>query len=326
MISKTKYQIDEVAIKKLFEAAGIHSVTGISPLGAGEYNAVFSAKAGNKECAVKIAPSPNTAILTYEKSMMESEVFWYQQIQQHADIRIPEVYFTDFSKNIIPTDYFIMEKLPGKQIGQMKMSKAEKMGFDPYMARMAAEIHRIKNDRFGYIQNELYASWYQAIRSMAQALVHDCAAMGKTTKRGAQLIRYIDQYKSVLEKAECTMVNFDLGAHNVVCSRENGTVTYAWIDPERSFWGDRVADFVGLEMMKPLQKKKVSLEAYNAVSDYKITGTEEEIIRYAVAQGYLALIMETEKYYRYTRGNFGWWRNVGACKWLYWSAFKVLKK
>ena len=42
MISKTKYKIENKEIEKIFRAAGIGGITGISPLGAGEYNAVFS--------------------------------------------------------------------------------------------------------------------------------------------------------------------------------------------------------------------------------------------------------------------------------------------
>lgn len=55
------------------------------------------------------------------------------------------------------------------------------------------------------------------------------------------------------------MVNFDIWWPNIICNRENGEIKYAWIDPERSFWGDRIADFVCLEYQKPLEKKKLPL-------------------------------------------------------------------
>lgn len=40
MVSKTKFTVDNDKIKELFAKAGIYSITNISPLGAGEYNAV----------------------------------------------------------------------------------------------------------------------------------------------------------------------------------------------------------------------------------------------------------------------------------------------
>jgi len=322
MISRTKYNIDNETIEKLFSAAKINCIKEIAPLGAGEYNAVFSAKADGKEYAVKIAPTEDIEILSYEKDIMSSEVYWYQKMREHTEIKVPDVYFEDFTKKIIPTNYYIMEKLPGLQLDKMELSKEEKTDSVTQMAKMAAEIHKIKNDKFGYIQNGLFDNWYQAIRSMTINLIKDCEKAGRKTKRGERLLSYIDANKEILEKAECSMVNFDIWAPNIICTREEGKIKYAWIDPERSFWGDKIADFVCLEMFTPLENKKISIDAYNSVSDRPVKVTEDERIRYAVAQGYLGLIMEVEKYYRYTPLHFGWWRNVIASAWLFKSAFK----
>ncbi len=325
MISRTKFKIDSTTIENLLCAAGIAGAREISPLGAGEYNAVFSATAHGKEYAIKIAPPKDVPILTYEKGMMRAEVFWYRQMREHTSITVPEIYFEDFEHQQIPTDYFIMEKLSGQQLDKMKLSDGERARTDSVTAAMAAQIHKIKNDRFGYVQNGLHDDWYQAIRAMVQALLDDCARKGKKSKRGKKLLTWIDRYRDVLEKAECCMVNFDIWWPNIICSRENGTIKYAWIDPERSFWGDRIADFVCLEWTKPLEQKKKSLAAYNAAADLPIHVTREEKIRYAVAQGYLALIQEVEKYYRYTPAHFGWWRNILSSAWFYRSAFRILE-
>ena len=325
MISKTKYKIENKEIEKIFRAAGIGGITGISPLGAGEYNAVFSVSTREKEYVLKIAPAQEAPVMTYEKDMMRAEVFWYRQMREHTPITVPDVYFEDFERKQIPTDYFIMEKLSGKQLSQMIFSVSVKVMAFSITATMAAQIQIVKNDRFGYLQNGLYDDWYQAIRAMTQSLLDDCARVGKKSKRGKKLLAYIDRYQDILKKAECCMVNFDIWWPNIICSRENGAVKYAWIDPERSFWGDRIADFACLEWQKPLEQKKVSLAAYNAVADEPIRVTREEKIRYAVMQGYLGLIQEVEKYYRYTPTHFGWWRNVFSSAWFYQSAFGGLK-
>ena len=324
MVSRTKYKIDDAAIAALFRSAGLGEAAEIAPLGAGEYNAVFSVTAGGKEYALKIAPTDDIAVLTYEKDMMASEVFWYKQMRQHTTITVPEIYAVDFERQQIPTNYFIMEKLPGLPLDKMRLSAEEKKDADAQKARMAAQIHKVKSDRFGYIQNELYDDWHQAIRAMVQALLEDCARKGKPSKRGKRLLALIDQHKNVLQQAECCMVNFDIWSPNTLCTRENGAIQYAWIDPERSFWGDHIVDFVCLEMLAPLAKKTVSLAAYNEAADQPVLATKEEKIRYAVAQAYLGLIMETEKYLRYTPHHFGWWRNVLVSKQLFASAFGVL--
>jgi aminoglycoside phosphotransferase (APT) family kinase protein len=325
MVSKTKYKIDDVKIKEIFQAAGIDGVTNIAPLGAGEYNAVYSAKSNGKEYAIKIAPPDDAPILTYEKDMMAAEVFWYEQLRKHTSIVVPEVYKVDFDRSIISTNYFIMEKLAGTQLDKTRLSKAEKAASISEMAKMAAQIHKINNSRFGYIQQALFGTWYEAIRSMAQSIINDAHAKEQDSRRGEKLLAYIDKYATVLEKAECAMVNFDIWPANIICRREKFVISYAWIDPERSFWGDRICDFVCFEFMNALTDKKASLSAYNSATDKPIIVTDEENIRFAIAMGYLALIMEVEKYYRYTPRNVGWKRNVLVSDMLYHRAFITLK-
>ncbi len=326
MISRTKYQIDHPSIAALFQAAGIHGLRAISPLGAGEYNAVFAVTAGETEYVLKIAPTDDVPVLRYETGIMASELFWYEQMRAHTSIRVPKIYASDFSRALIPADYFIMEKLPGLPLDRMKLSAAEKEQTTAATANMAAQIHNIKHDSFGYLQNGLHGNWYEAIRAMVSALQEDCARMGKRSKRAARLLAYIDVNRDILARAPCCMVNFDIWLPNIIGTREDDGLHYAWIDPERSFWGDPVADFVCLEMTKALKEKKRSLAAYNAQGDSPLQLTREEEIRYSVAQGYLGLIMETEKYYRYSPRHFGWWRNVGASAWLLHSAFAGLRK
>ena len=81
-----------------------------------------------------------------------------------------------------------------------------------------------------------------------------------------------------------------------------------------------------LKYLPPLEKKGKSLAAYNSVADSPVLATEDEKIRYGVALGYLAIIMEVEKYFRYTPFHFGWWRNVIASALLYRQCFAALEK
>lgn len=326
MVSRTKYPIDHAKLEVLFRSAGIGPVENIAPLGAGEYNAVFSARAGDKDYVVKIAPPADADVLTYEKGMMASEIYWYGQVGQHTAIRIPEIYHADFDRKIIPTDFIIMEKLDGEQLDKIKLTDAEKTGANAQVAQMVAQFHKIKNDKFGYIQNGLHDDWHAAIRAMVQAELDDCAKKGKISRRGQRLLAYIDRYKTILKEAGCRMVSFDIWPPNILCEREGTGIRCAWIDLERGFWGDPIMDFVCLEMMTPLPDKRASLAAYNAAADEPVRVTPEECIRYAIAQGYLGVIMEVERYFRYTPRHFGWWRNALASAFLYKNAFAVLKK
>ncbi len=324
MVSKTKFLLSDDAIKKLFQKAGINGVKSIAPLGAGEYNAVYEVIA-DKPYVLKVAPGDDAPVLTYERDMIKSEVYWYSVMREKTDIHVPEVYYSDFSRELIPTGWFIMEKMAGKQRNEFQMSDEEKKLKERATAEMVSKMHRVHNDKFGYIQNELYDNWYLALRSIVENLIADCKKKGKKTKRGEKLLNYVDKYKDVFEKAECCMVNFDIWDPNIMCTRENGEIKYAWIDPERCFWGDRIVDFICLEMFSQLKDKKASLEGYNAVAELPIAANSDEIIRYAAAQALMGLIMETEKYYRYTPHHIGWWRNVGVSAFVFKQAFEVFK-
>lgn len=313
-------------IKEIFEKAGIHGAHGIEPLTAGEYNAVFSVSAGGNDYVLKIAPLPSVRVLTYEKDMMRSEVFWYETMRNKTDILTPKIYFKDFSRTLIPCDYFIMEKINGKTLDKAKLSEEEIKNARRETAHMIAELHKIGSDKFGYIQNTLYDNWYLALRSIFQNLVDDCRRAGKKTKRGEKALCLVDRHKSVLENVRGTMINYDLWDVNLICKEEDGRKRLCWIDPERSFYGDPIFDFICLDFMTPFEKKFGVKKAYNEKADVKITNSRQEQIRFAFADLLMGLIQETEKYYRYTPRNFGWWRNVFSSRFVYKRGFAALEK
>lgn len=325
MRSKTKYFLSEIQISEIFQKSKLGKIDSFYAMGAGEFNSVYCVKCNGKEYVLKIAPHINKKVLTYEKDMLRIELKWYERIGNNTSIKIPEIYYFDFSKSIVDADYFIMEKLNGAQMDKFNADFSQKDSPTSKLAEMAAQIHRIKNDKYGYEQNGLFEDWYQAIKAMTQNLINDAKSAGHKSKSGNKLLTYIEKYKEILKKADCSMVNFDLWTPNVICNTdEYGNISYAWIDPERTFWGDRISDFVALEFGKPLENKIQSIESYNGVADEPIKITTEIKIRYHIAMAYLALIQEVEKYYRYSIFNYGWIRNVVSAKILYNKAFKYL--
>ena len=87
IISKTKYEASEAEIKKLFSFHKLGNVIDIAALGCGEFNAAYKVTCDNGlSYALKIAPAEGSKVLTYEKNMMKSEVFWYSQMHEKTDI------------------------------------------------------------------------------------------------------------------------------------------------------------------------------------------------------------------------------------------------
>ena len=217
-----------------------------------------------------------------------------------------------------------MEMMPGEPLWAMNFSGEEYETVQKQKICMLTKIHRIANDRYGYIQTGLMISWYEALKNMALSLVANCKNLGHDTPDGEKFIRFIDRHEKLLGSIPCRMVNFDLWDSNVLYNVRTGKI--CWIDPERGFWGDPVADFLtlGPGPKAPLAAKKKELDTYNEMAQEKIFLTEETEIRYALAVCYLALIEEVEKYVRYEPDNPTYIRNTVDSREMYDMAFGLL--
>ena len=324
IISRTKYEATENEISRLFEENGMGKVISTGPLGDGEFNAAFKVVCEDgKDYALKIAPPENATVLSYEKNMMDSEVYWYRMMKDNTDISCPDIYAADFSGKIIKSSCFIMQMMPGAPLWKCNFFKDEAERVQAEKIGMLTKIHRIKNDRYGYRQLGLHDSWYKALHSMAEQLVKDCKNIGYETPDGEEFLKLIDKNEDILNKAPCRMVNFDLWDSNVLY--DNGRLI--WIDPERGFWGDPVADFItiGPGQKAPLSDKKNEIEIYNRTAKEKIELCRDTEIRYACAVAYLALIEEVEKYVRYEPDHPNYIRNTVDARDMYDMAFEIMR-
>lgn len=237
MKSKTKTLPTDAVLRDMLKQAGLNSAgVQFRLLGDGMFNAVFAAET-NPPVVMKIAPRPQVPVMTYERDMLATELYWYDQIRQHTEITVPDILYSDPAGNLCG------------------------------------------------------APWV------------------------------------VLAAAPCVMVNFDLWSSNILCHTVDGQTRFAWIDPERSLWGDPVLDFLPLESFTaPLDKKTLSLAAHNALCRVPVQVNRETRLRYAFAQGLLALIQEVEKYYRFTPLSQGWMVDIGGASVAYKAAFATLRR
>ena len=289
MQSKTKYDVSGEQVQAVFTAAGLGEVTRFESLSDGWYNNVLAVTAGGADYVLKVAPLPEVAVLTHERELMRQELRFYTLLRQRTSVKTPRVVYEDLSKTIIPCDWFIMEFLPGRRLDKARLSKEEKAGADSDIRDILAQFHAIAAEGFGYEQMGPEANWHLALKKMTRALADDCARFGKRCRPGERLLGYIEKHKALLESVPGVLENFDLHALNIFVHEGELTI----FDLERCFWGDRLGDFV-----------------------YKVTPpkglTHEEKIRFYLLMAYLAVIMHTEKYSRYSPRNAIWWMDVAG--------------
>ena len=325
MKSRSKTEVTFALASEMMKKAGLGTAVSAELLGAGEFNTVLAVKTNDGNAyALKVAPSEDADVQLYEKGMMRSEVHFYSLMREHTDISVPDVLYADFSHELLPADWFVMTLIKGRHPSGEKGEEATALAEE--LARMAASMHKVKGEGFGYIQRGLRPSWHEAVRAMTEDLLRDAEKMGVRSRRGEKLLRLIDKHAGTLNKAECRMVNYDIWMPNIIVQETAEGKKFWWIDPERSFWGDPVADFVCLEFFKPFRKKTLSAQAYNERANVPVTLSREEEIRWGVMMAYMGLLQEVEKHYRYTPLMFGWWRNVISSALVYRAGFKALKK
>lgn len=326
VISRTKYDISNEDIVRIFRHAGLGAVKSIQVLGAGEFNSAFSVETDTETYALKVAAN-NAAVQIYEQNMMESEVHWYRVMAEQTDLRIPRVYFTDFTKQLIPTNYFIMEFIRGTQKDACTVTPAQKVKADAQIARMIAKLHRIRGTRFGYIQSGLRDSWDQALTLILENLLKDARNAGQQLPRAEKVLALIERYRDVLRKAPCRLISFDAWDPNFISiSEDPEQPEFVWIDPERCFWGDPMLDFVTMDLDHwKLAEKTEVMAAYNELAEFPVSATREEEIRYGFGLCYLGAIMDCEKHYRYSPELPHWQTSIDFSNMFYDMGFSLLE-
>lgn len=325
MKSKTKYFVNESQISEIFNSAKLGAVTNVVELSAGEFNSAYCVMVNGAKYVLKIAPKDNSNTLTYETDIMAREVEFYRLIADKTDVKTPKIFYYDDTLSIIPTKYFIMEMLDSRPLNTVKLNNSERDKVNILIGGMVAKLHTVKGNGFGYEQNGLSSNWYLALRSMVENLINDCARLNKKCKKGAKLLGYIDKSKAILESVESVYTHYDIWDGNIFYKRNNNDIELTLIDTERGFWGDGIGDFVSIEILTALNKKK-SVLGYNKIAEKPISFTRDEMIRYYIMTAYLGLIVYTEKFARYKTWQSKYFINIVLSNIMLKQAFNGLKK
>ena len=311
MNSKTKNIISNEEIKKIVKANFGDStvINNIKELKDGMFNSAYLIELNDLpgEIILKVGPSPNSELLTYEKDIMKTEIAVYEMIQSKTQIPVPKILKHDFSRKLISSDYFFMSKLNGrtwKEISK-ELSKEDKERLKEEIGKYTAELHLIKGKHFGYFSNEedkQYRTWSAAFLAMIENIMADGKRHG--IKLSYDKILSLIKGKSAILDAvkEPSLVDFDLWAGNVFLIKKDGSyVVEGIVDFERAFWGDPYADFTSSMMIYDDVLKEVSFqEGYSMQNNKPLKFTDEDKCRMFLYRIYMSLILAIESY-RYNK-------------------------
>lgn len=265
----------------------------IKELTEGCFNAAYEVVIPGREMILKIAPPDASGLMLYENNIMRAEVDALRLVRANTTLPVPEVFFYDDTHSICSSDYFFMEKLPGKSFSKMRYE--EGMPEDQIeiilneVGRYNAEMNQIKGTCFGYIgQKEKQGLiWKDTFKSMLADVLTD----GERVEISLG-VSYAEVRK-LIEKASFSFdqvttpqfVHGDLWEGNVFVT--DGKIS-GIIDFERAIWGD------------PLMENFFRFHCRSAsyAKGYGRDLREEAPIRAFLYDMYLYLIMVIETKYR----------------------------
>lgn len=301
--NKMKQEVSLKALSDIFNRHSLGNIQNAELLTGGEFNSVWCITTDSaQKYVIKIAPSLNTEVLTYERGITQSEVYTYQKLSALKTVHIPKIfgYSTDKTQ---PYQYLIMEFAEGETLLNSKLTDSERDKVMYALGQAMAEMHNITiGDGFGYIQNGLKETWKAAYLSMVENIISDGLSKHARIPYLNEIKALINQNLPVLNEVKTpSLVHFDLWAGNIMLNKNNDL--YCIIDCERAMLGDPLGEFISLDYVTPFSEEnnKWLIDGYNSVANEKIEFNRNEMIRLYLMRLYLGLIANVECYYRYPK-------------------------
>ncbi|WP_437980167.1 phosphotransferase family protein [Sorangium sp. So ce117] len=293
--TKTRPQIAAMAARAFGGMALADGEGAVVELKDGWFNAAYNIRlADGREVILKIAPPRGAEVMFYEKNIMATEVAAMRLVRRNPAIPVPQIYHFDDTRDLCDSDYFFMEKIAADNLEHVKasLSPETQASIDLHIGEIVRAINGFTGTYFGYDGNpDLRAStWREAFTRIMESVLEDGARKGVAYDQGYDEIRAaVLRHAPALEEVTTPcLVHWDVWNPNVFV--KEGKVA-GIIDFERALWAD------------PLMEAQFRLLSAEGITSCmrgygKTSFTFEEERRCRLYSLHLALVMNTECYYR----------------------------
>ncbi|WP_336788015.1 phosphotransferase family protein [Paenibacillus sp. MMO-177] len=243
MESITKYKLPRETIEAMTRKAfpGL-SADRIVELKEGFFNAAYGVDLSDgRQTVLKVAPPPDTNVMTHEHNILFSEVEAIRLIAERTDLPVASVLFYDPSRSLCGSEYFFSEKLQGCSYYSVsnELGETARAAIDRQVGQLNSRINQIAGERFGYFgQPERQGNvWIDVFGSMLQDAVRDAERLNIALPVDAGTLHklLVRDAPFFAEVKRPRLIHWDLWAGNVFI--EDGRVT-GLIDFERCLWAD----------------------------------------------------------------------------------------
>ncbi len=240
-VSITKAAVSEDTVKRMAQKAFGEDALEIQELKEGYFNIAYRVRLKDRSTVLKIAPSPETEVMTFEKNIMFSEVDSMRMVARRTEVPVPEVLFYDNSRSVADREYFFMEMLEGQSLSSISdtLSQEQKQKIYYDIGRYTAVLNRITGAGFGYYgqPDRQGEDWYEVFRDMLRDPFADAGRKGIAMPvKERDTLELLERDRALFEAVETPrFVHWDIWAGNVFMA--DGRIQ-GFIDFERCLWGD----------------------------------------------------------------------------------------
>jgi aminoglycoside phosphotransferase (APT) family kinase protein len=292
---KSRVQVEALA-RRAFDVGLAPGDAGLRELKDGWFNAAYDVGlADGREVILKIAPPPAAAVMTYERDLMATEVATMRLVRSDPAIPVPAVLFHDDSRTLCDAPYFFMDKLRGDNLDLVRQALPPEQlpGIDRQIGAIVRAINGFRGEWFGMPGHPGLrgATWREAFGRIVESVLEDAARRDVVFPRPADTIRALLQHHAATldEVREPCLVHWDGWDANFFVA--GGRVTGV-IDFERALWAE------------PLMEAQFRHLSWTGVTDGmrgygRSEFSDAELVRNRLYTLHLALVMNTECYYRH---------------------------
>lgn len=240
-VSITKAAVSEDTVNRMTQKALGEDALEIRELKEGYFNIAYQVRLSDRDVVLKIAPSPETEVMTFEKNIMFSEVDSMKMVAQRTEVPVPEVLFYDSSRDVADREYFFMEMLEGKSLSSISdvLPEEQKQRIYYDMGRYTAMLNGITGERFGYYgqPDRQGEDWYEVFRDILRDPFADAERKGIAMPvKEDETLELLERDRALFGAVKTPrFVHWDIWAGNVFIA--DGQIR-GIIDFERCLWGD----------------------------------------------------------------------------------------
>jgi aminoglycoside phosphotransferase (APT) family kinase protein len=306
----------DMAVRRLRRALGpVEPVSG-TRLSGGWYNSAWLLElADGRRLVVKAAPPADQPALSHECGLLGTERVFHG-LAGPAGVPVPRVLHHETAAEDGVSEWLLLEYLDGTTMdaARDRIAPGARAALRHGLGATVARIAGVTGSGFGYPQPTAPAlgasDWPTAFARMLGAVLADADRFGVTLPvPRARLADLPDRYAGQLaEVKRPALVHFDAWEGNVIVGqRPCGTwELVGLIDGERAFFGDPLAELVGLDPLGAAEHDADLIAGYRSI-DPDLTLDDAASARLALYRVYLALIMRVEAVPRgYTADRTAW--------------------